>query len=96
MLKFLEFSAFSVVAYTGYEAYKLYNLKNIEHKVKTSQSIDLSYEEICPELENKEILIATSVNKILKNNQEVENLSVNKTIEPSGTRVNNFIVFLNN
>jgi hypothetical protein len=92
MLKILEISAFSVLSYTGYQYYNLYKLKNMEHKVKTVPSIDLSYEDLNIELDNKEILVATSVNRIYKYNEELENISVIKTVEPSGTRVNNFNV----
>lgn len=92
MLKFIEISAFGVLSYTGYQYYNLYKLNNIEHKVKTAPSIDLSYEDLSSELENKEILIATSVNKIYKNNEDLENISLIRNVEPSGTRVNNFSV----
>jgi hypothetical protein len=92
MLKIFEISAFGVLSYTGYQYYNLYKLKNIEHRIKTSPSIDLSYEEFGTELDNKEILIATSVNRIIKKNEESENIAVNQIVEPSGTRVNNFKV----
>ena len=92
MIKLIEFTALGLFFYTGYEAYKLNRLYKLEKNIKTAISFDLSYEHIDKMLDNKEILIATSVTDILDKGHNVENLILNVNNEESGTRENGFKV----
>jgi hypothetical protein len=56
------------------EMYKYYYIKQIDHKIKTSINLDTSYERLAKELDNRHILIASSISKMKSNNSETSSL----------------------
>jgi hypothetical protein len=85
MEKLLALSANAIIGYSFYEMYNYYILKQLEHKIKPAVSIDMSYEEIPDKILNTKALIATSIDKINKGN---ENFVLSKKVEESGIRDN--------
>ena len=87
MEKILFSSAIATFSLIGREIFKLYKLNNFSHLIKTSMQLDTSYEKITKDLKNKNVLIASSISKIIKldNNTSSENItkidSINKTKE---------------
>lgn len=55
------------------EMYKYYYIKQVDHKIKTSINIDLSFEKLVKELDNKHILIASSISNITNNELKPDN-----------------------
>jgi hypothetical protein len=58
------------------QLYKYYNIQNVEHKIKTSIILDTSYEKLVKELDNKNILIASSISKITNNKSDRDLISL--------------------
>lgn len=70
MEKIISASAKFVLLGVFYDFYSYYKIKQIEHEMKTSINLDLSFENLSPELNNKNLLIATSLKSL---NQQKEN-----------------------
>jgi hypothetical protein len=70
---FLTGSALSSMGYMLRDIYKYYKIKNIAHLIKTSIQLDTSFETVTKELNNKNILLASSIKNIEKNGQILNN-----------------------
>lgn len=83
MEQLLSHSSKLVLTYMGYELFKYCNLKNIEHEVKISHNIDLSFEKLTKDLHNKNVLIASSINKIVNKDtkNELGNIYLKRGLE---------------
>jgi len=64
MEKFLSHSAKFLFGYMFYEIYNYYKITKYEAIMKKSINIDLTFEKIDDGILNKEVLIATSINKV--------------------------------
>jgi hypothetical protein len=66
-------SAYLTIGFMCRQIYKYYNIKQIAHKIKTSIQVDTSFEILSKEFIDKDILIATTITKIIdKNDKEVD------------------------
>lgn len=64
MEKILSNSAKFLFGYMFYEMYNYYKFSKYEEKIKKAINIDLSFEKIPNEILDRDVLIATSINKI--------------------------------
>ncbi len=73
MDKFFTLSAGVTLGVMLKEMYMYYYIKQIDHKIKTSINVDLSYEKLVKELDNKPILIASSISNIVNTESKSDN-----------------------
>jgi hypothetical protein len=71
MEKIISISVACAFGAMATQFFKYNRIKNLDHKIKTSINIDTSYEKFVGELDNKTLLIATSISKINKNKGEI-------------------------
>lgn len=78
----LKYSSLSCMMLLGLNYYKYKELEKYNNLIKQSIQIDLSYERLDPKLlENKDILLCTSIDSIIDNNEEKDYLNVKEVIE---------------
>jgi hypothetical protein len=82
MEKFITSSAGITLGLMCREMFKYYYIKQIDHKIKTSINIDTSYEKLVKELDNREILIASSISKIKSETAETSSLIIKSHLIP--------------
>jgi len=82
MEKFITSSAGITLSLMCREMYKYYYIKQIDHKIKTSINLDTSYEKLAKELDNRDILIASSIYKIKSNSAEINSLIIKSHLIP--------------
>jgi hypothetical protein len=70
MEKFLSHSAKFLFGYMIYEIYNYYKFTKYESMLKQCPNIDLSYEKIEDGIVNRNVMIATSINKINYNKNQ--------------------------
>jgi len=81
MEKLLSHSAKFLFGYMFYEMYNYYKFTQYEAMMKKSINIDLSFEKIEDRILNKDVLIATSINNILKNKKQQNYFYLKSVIE---------------
>ena len=72
------------------QLYKYYHIQNIDHKIKTSIILDTSYEKLDKNLDNKQILIASSISKITNNrsHRDFDSLIIKTQVVPKENEEN--------
>jgi hypothetical protein len=73
MEKFLAGSAVTTMGFMLRDIYRYYKIKNIAHLIKTSIQLDTSFETVTKELNDKTILLASSIKNIEKDGKSLNN-----------------------